>query len=120
MVQPLARIRFPDLRRGYAGYLRAHGNTAPLRDDRAAPRPVRAGPVLTRLQGNDGRGNPAGKRLAGTVVALTEQTSSRYRYTRAEKGGVRPADGLVFAKIIGIGSNPANPLRLAVSVVHEF
>src|SRR5436305_11313509 len=70
MVQPLTRIWLPDLRGGYAGYLRAHGNLAPLRDDRAAPRPVRAGAVRTRLQGNDGRRNPAGERLAGIVLAL--------------------------------------------------
>src|SRR5437660_12038983 len=71
MVQPLARFRLPDLRGGYSGYLRAHGNLAPLRDDRAAPRPVRAGAVRTRLQGNDGRRNSAGERLAGIVLALT-------------------------------------------------
>src|ERR1019366_10272105 len=72
MVQPLARIRLPDLRRGDPGYLRAHGNIAPVRDDRAAPRPVRAGPVRTRLEGDDGCGNLAGNRLAGTVVALID------------------------------------------------
>src|SRR5712691_356896 len=74
MVQPLTRIRLPDLRGGYAGYLRAHGNLAPLRDDRAAPRPVRAGAVRTRLQGNDGRRNSAGERLARIVLALIGAT----------------------------------------------
>jgi CspA family cold shock protein len=48
----------------------AHGNLAPLRNDRAAPRPVRAGAVRARLEGDDGGRNSAGSRLARSVVAL--------------------------------------------------
>src|ERR1700732_3087993 len=70
MVQPPARIRLPDLWRGHAGHICTHGDVAPLRDDRVAPRPVRAGPVWARLQGHDGRRNPAGSRLARTFFAL--------------------------------------------------
>ena len=36
MVQPAARLRLPDLRGGHPRHLRAHGNAAPLRHDRAA------------------------------------------------------------------------------------
>src|ERR1700687_3745255 len=110
MLQPLTRIRLPDLRRGHAGHLRAHGNLAPLRDDGAAPRPVRAGAVRTRLQGHDGRRNPAGKRLAGTVLAVIVR-SLHATVTRTPKMALSsPANGLVFLTIVGMGSNPANPL----------
>src|SRR5258706_5164396 len=109
MVQPLAWIRLPDLRGGYAGYLRAHGNPAPLRDDRAAPRPVRAGAVRARLQGNDGGRNSAGERLARIVLALICATLHA-TVTRAPKAALSsPANDLVFAEITGTGSDPANP-----------
>ena len=55
---------------GTPGYLRAHGNAAPLRHDRTAPRPVCAGAVRARLQGHDGGRDSAGERIAGAVVAL--------------------------------------------------
>src|SRR3979409_2170986 len=71
VVQQAARIRLPDLRRGDAGYFRAHGNIAPVRYDRAAPWPVRAGAVRTRFQGYDGCRNPAGTSIAGSVLALS-------------------------------------------------
>src|SRR6266403_838334 len=117
MVQPLTRIRLPDLRGGDAGYLRAHGNLAPLRDDRAAPRPVRAGAVRARLQGNDGRRNSAGERLAGIVLALICATPHA-TVTRASKAALSsPANDLVFATIIGTGSGPVKSLRAAMSVV---
>ncbi len=68
--QPASRLRLPHLRRRHAGHFRAHGNPAPLRHDRAAPRPVRTGPVRTGFQGHDGRRNPARNRRTRTVVAL--------------------------------------------------
>src|SRR6266436_6441881 len=109
MVQPVARIRLPDLRGGYPGHLRAHGNLAPLRDDRAAPRPVRAGAVRARLQGNDGRRDSAGERLAGIVLALICATPHA-TVTRAPKAALSsPANRLVLATITGVGSDPANP-----------
>src|SRR5580692_6281741 len=92
MVQPAARIRLFDLRRGDAGYFRAHGNTAPLRDDRAAPRPVRAGAVRTWFQGNDGRRNSAGKRLAGFVVALGQIRKSENRFSLGTNAKLLPGD----------------------------
>src|SRR3979490_2857624 len=70
VVPEAARRGDPDLRRGDAGYLRAHGNIAPVRYDRAAPWAVRAGAVRTRFQGYDGCRNPAGTRLADPVLAL--------------------------------------------------
>src|SRR4030088_414685 len=82
VVQPAARIRLPDLRGGDAGYFRAHGNPAPVRDDRAAPRPVRAGPVRPGFKGEEGCQNPAEKRLAGTVVALAPASLSPANRTK--------------------------------------
>src|ERR1700730_12306332 len=70
MVQPLARIRFPDLRGGDTGHFRAYGNAAPVRHDRTAPGPICAGTLRTRLQGHDGCRNTAGNRLTPAVVAL--------------------------------------------------
>ena len=70
MVQPAARLRLPDLRRGHARHLRAYGNAAPLRHDRAAPRPVCAGALRARLQGHDGGRDPSRDRAVGAVVAL--------------------------------------------------
>ena len=61
MVQPPARFRLRDLRRGHAGHLRAHGNAAPVRHDRAAAGPICAGPLWAGLQGHDGRRNPSGR-----------------------------------------------------------
>src|SRR6266404_8764812 len=120
MVQPLARFRLPDLRGGYAGYLRAHGDLAPLRDDRVAPRPVRAGAVRARLQGNDGRRNSAGERLAGIVLALI-CARPHATVTRASKAALSsPANDLVFATITGIGSDPANPFGLRRALSNEL
>src|SRR6202011_3827252 len=108
VVQPLTRIRFPDLRRGDAGYLRAYGNIAPVRDDRVAPRPVRAGAVRTRFQGDDGCRNPAGKRLARTVVALVARPFDPYltqmSARRPKMAPVSVAGSLVFDTIAGLGS----------------
>src|SRR6185312_17148516 len=70
VVQSAARIRLPDLRGGDAGHLCPYGDLAPIRDDRVAPRSVRAGALWTRLQGNDGRRDPAGVRRARPVVPL--------------------------------------------------
>src|SRR5436190_9161142 len=70
MVQPLARFRLSDLRRGYARYLRAYGNPATLRHDRAPPRPIRTGAVWAGFQGHDGSRNPSRDRAVGAVVAL--------------------------------------------------
>ena len=50
----LARLRLPDARRGDAGHLRAHGDAAPLRHDRTAPRPVRPGALRAGPEGLDG------------------------------------------------------------------
>ena len=66
----LRGLWLPDLRGGDARHLRAHGNSAPLRHDRAAARPVCAGAVRARLQGHDGRRDPPRDRAVGTVVAL--------------------------------------------------
>ena len=116
----LRGFRLPDLRGGYAGYLRAHGNLAPLRDDRAAPRPVRAGAVRARLQGNDGRRNSARERLAGIVLALICATPHA-TVTRASKAALSsPANDLVFAGIIGVGSGPINPFGLRRALSNEF
>src|SRR5215212_8002560 len=74
MVQQAAWFRLPDLRGGDTGYLRAHGDPAPLRNDGAAPRAICAGAVRTRFQGDDGRGDPAGRRFVRIVVALIART----------------------------------------------
>src|SRR5260370_5481201 len=105
VVQPLARIRLPDLRGGYAGYFRADGSTAPIRDDRAGPRPVRAGAVRARLEGDDGCRNPAGNRLAGPIVALIARPFHASVTLAPKMAPSSPADGLVFATILGLGSN---------------
>ena len=55
---------------GHARHLRAYGNAAPLRHDRAAPGPVRAGAVRARLEGHDGGRDPPRDRAVGAVVAL--------------------------------------------------
>src|SRR3984893_17929578 len=83
MVQSAARIRLPDLRRGGSRYLRAYGTLAPLWNDRAAPRSICAGAVRTRVQGNDGCRNPAGNRLARTLVALVARALSTYHWSCA-------------------------------------
>src|ERR1700694_3839966 len=62
MVQPLARIRFPDLRGGDTGHFRAYGNAAPVRYDRTAPGPICPGTLRARLQGHDGCRNTTGNR----------------------------------------------------------
>src|ERR1700675_3275247 len=85
VVQPASRLRLPDLRRGDSGYFRPYGNPAPLRDDRTAPRPVRAGPVRTRLQGHDGGRNSAGNRLTGTVLALIAPPFQRASETETDR-----------------------------------
>ena len=46
----LARFRLPDARRGDAGHLRPHGNAAPVRHDRTAAGPVRAGALWARAR----------------------------------------------------------------------
>ncbi|MGY4288750.1 cold shock CspA family protein [Bradyrhizobium sp. LM2.7] len=50
---------------GTPDILRAHGDAAPLRHDRAAARPVRPGPLWARLQGHDGRRDSSRVRVAG-------------------------------------------------------
>ena len=111
---------------GTPDIFRTHGDIAPLRDDRVAPRPVRAGAVRARLQGHDGRRNPAGSRLAGAVVALiaapfrrrssTTQVQPRRRKSRREP----VPHGLVFATIVRLGSGCEILHGRGESVVHEF
>src|SRR5260370_14492773 len=100
VVQPLARIRLPDLRGGYAGYFRAHGNTAPIRDDRAAPRPVRAGAVLARLEGDDGCRHPARNRRASPIVALIPRPFHASVTLAPKMAPSSPAAGPLFAPIL--------------------
>src|ERR1700675_4837475 len=85
MVQSPARIRLPDLWRGDAGHIRTHGDVAPLRDDRVAPRPVRAGPVWAWLQGHDGRRNPAGSRFAKPFFTLKALQRTRALLSRRSR-----------------------------------
>src|SRR5262245_8268074 len=61
MVQPPARIRLSHARGGDAGHLRPYGDVAPLRADRAAPRPDRAGALRPGPQGTDGCRGAAGR-----------------------------------------------------------
>src|SRR5262249_20639440 len=68
-----------DLRRGHAGYLRAHGDAAPLRHDRAAPGTICAGPLWAGFQGHDGGGNPPRNRALGAVVPLSARDASSKR-----------------------------------------
>src|SRR6266704_4075967 len=117
-------MRLYDLWRGDAGHLRAHGNPAPLRDDRAAPWPVRAGPVRARVQGDDGCRDSAGNRVAGIVVALIapRSASTNLAASRAhENAFVRRAGDLVFAMIVGLGLAQAKSLQgCGEYCVYEF
>ena len=70
MVQSASWFRFPHTRGGDTRYLRAHGNLAPLRHDRIAPRPVCAGAPRPWPQRADGGRGPAGERPARTGIAL--------------------------------------------------
>src|SRR6201986_1666018 len=122
MVQPLARLRLPDLRRGYAGYLRAHGDAAPLRHDRAAPGTICAGPLWAGFQGHDGGGNPPRNRAVGAVLALSARdASSKRRFTSLfehglfRKPGPTLRDHALFPDAIVRAVAPGEPLALAVT-----
>ena len=56
---------------GTARYLRAHGNTAPLRPDRVAAGAIRAGALWTRAEGIDGGRGASRRRAARSSFALT-------------------------------------------------
>src|SRR6266700_7829513 len=71
MVQPLAWIRVSHLWRGNARHLRAYGDPAALRHDRAASRPICAGALWARFEGHDGGRDSPGAGLAGAAFALT-------------------------------------------------
>src|ERR1700761_2292039 len=70
VVQSAARLRFPEPRRGDTGYLRAHGDLAPFRNDRAASWSICDGPVRARLEGHDGGRDLSREWLACLVLAL--------------------------------------------------
>src|SRR5262249_16320903 len=75
VVQSAARIRISYPRRGHARYLRAYGDPAPLRPDRAAARPVRARALWTRPQGPDGSRGASGRGTARPGLALSRSRS---------------------------------------------
>ena len=58
---------------GTAGYLRAHGNTAPLRADRVAAGAIRAGALWTWAEGIDGGRSASRRRAAWASFALTHR-----------------------------------------------
>ena len=58
---------------GTAGYLRAHGNAAPLRPDRVAAGPIRAGALWTWAEGIDGGRGASRRRAAWASLALTHR-----------------------------------------------
>src|SRR6516162_9411543 len=70
MVQSVAWLRLPDAGGGDAGHFRAYGNAAPVRHDRTAARPVRAGPLRTGAEGHDGRRSPSRRRTARSHLSL--------------------------------------------------
>src|SRR5262249_20718454 len=71
VVQPSARLRVPHPRRRHAGHFRAHGDAAPLRLDRAAAGPVRAGALRPGTEGIDGRRGATRRRAARPRLPLT-------------------------------------------------
>src|ERR1700683_345114 len=86
MVQSVAWLRLPDAGLGDAGYLRPHGNVAPVRPDGTAPRPVRPGALWTRPEGHDGgRSSPRRRRgppfsLAARIARLASARTPVVRF----------------------------------------
>ncbi len=74
MVQPAARVRLPDPRRGHARHLRAHGDAAPLRPRRAAARADRAGALRAGAEGPDG-GRSASRWRPARVSPRTDRSA---------------------------------------------
>src|ERR1700761_6718389 len=70
MVQSATRFRICNEGRGHGGHFRPHGDPAPLRYDRTASRPVRAGAFRARPQGADGGRSSPRERTARSDVAL--------------------------------------------------
>ena len=80
VVQPAARLRLPDPRRGHAGHLRPHGDAAPLRHRRAEAGREGVRALRRRLQGPDGgRGAPRRHRAAPfALTACVQRPCSRF------------------------------------------
>ena len=76
VVQSAARLRVSHPRRGYARHFRAYGDLAPLRLDRVAAGPVRAGALRARAQGLDGGRGASRRRAARPGLALNASSSS--------------------------------------------
>src|ERR1700751_1724872 len=82
MVQQASRFRFSDTRGGDARHLRPHGDPAPVRNNRIAPRTIRSGPLRTGTEGLDGRRGASRERSARSFVALIAAFVSLQWFTR--------------------------------------
>src|SRR5262249_54121990 len=84
MVQSPARLRIRDARRRYAGYFRAHGDLAPLRDHRIAARSMGARALRAWPQGPHGDRCAARRRSARPGFALELDSEPARRFARCD------------------------------------